>query len=100
MDSYRPDVTVKMYSDLSEVRLDWCQLTKECSFSSPFLEYEWAVQWGKYLLPRWPNGKPNIHVVVVYQNGEVIGIVPFYLSPPERRGGAVRLRQFGDLIQD
>ncbi len=64
------------------LKAEWNQLLRHSRFNSIFLTWEWQTTW-------WRNlGKGDLWLVAMRnpQNGELVGIAPFYIAPVKPDG--------------
>lgn len=76
-------------NSLSEIREDWTNLFNQTN-SAPFLAWEWIFNWYEKL-----GSTREIYLLKIYQNNELIGILPLCLQTKKNLG--IKLNQLGFL---
>ena len=67
---------LKDWDSVSRLKKDWDQLLRKSEGNSIFLRWDWIDSWSKV-----HERKPKPYVIVAYgQNGDIIGLAPFYLN--------------------
>ncbi|RME87515.1 MAG: GNAT family N-acetyltransferase [Anaerolineae bacterium] len=88
--------------DLDALATTWNTLLEESVTNTPFLRHEYLRAWWQTLGGgEWPQGE--LAIVLAYQDGELIGIAPFFLTDYEGAPallllGSIEISDFLDLI--
>lgn len=87
-------LTVETIQDVpafDEIQSEWSELVAN-SNAHIFQTYEWQRLWWKFF-----GGNRTLHIVLIRQNGKLVGVVPFFMEPSTFLGTHVhhRLRLLG-----
>lgn len=75
MQSYRVEI-IRTLDRWQELSLPWNDLLEQSSSNTIFLSWEWLFSWAECYL----NRDRELFILAVYENEELLGVAPWYLS--------------------